>query len=70
SQYAIQDMIPKTVAALDAGTVPDVAYSDTYDVQVQGKWAYEGKLEDLSEIMEPIKDRFVQNTLDASILYN
>ena len=33
SQYAIQDMIPKTVAALDSGTVPDVAYSDTFDVQ-------------------------------------
>ncbi|HTE98850.1 MAG TPA: extracellular solute-binding protein, partial [Bradyrhizobium sp.] len=48
SQYAIQDMIPKTVAALDSGTVPDVAYSDSYDVQAQGKWAYEGKLEDLS----------------------
>lgn len=70
SQYAIQDMIPKTVAALDAGTVPDVAYSDSYDVQAQGKWAYEGKLEDLTDIMEPIKGRFVQNTLDASILYN
>lgn len=41
SQYAIQDMIPKTVAALDSGTVPDVAYSDSYDVQAQGKWAYE-----------------------------
>ena len=33
SQYAIQDMIPKTVAALDSGTVPDVAFSDSYDVQ-------------------------------------
>ena len=41
-------MIPKTVAALDSGTVPDVAYSDSYDVQAQGKWAFEGKLEDLS----------------------
>ena len=57
SQYAIQDMIPKTVAALDSGTVPDVAYSDTYDVQAQGKWAYEGKLEDLSDVMTPMKDR-------------
>ena len=35
SQYAIQDMIPKTVAALDSGTVPDVAYSDNYDVQAR-----------------------------------
>jgi multiple sugar transport system substrate-binding protein len=25
SQYPIQDMIPKTVAALDSGTPPDVA---------------------------------------------
>eukprot|EP01034_Spumella_vulgaris_P018407 gene18407-23515_t len=34
SQYAVQDMIPKTVAALDSGSPPDIAYSDTYDVQV------------------------------------
>ena len=61
SQYAIQDMIPKTVAALDSGTVPDVAYSDTYDVQAQGKWAYEGKLEDLSDILVPMKSAFAPN---------
>lgn len=47
SQYAVQDMIPKTVSALDAGTPPDVAYADVYDFQVAGKWAYDGKLEDI-----------------------
>src|SRR5450755_5107513 len=36
SQYPIQDMIPKTVAALDSGTPPDVAYADVYDFQVAG----------------------------------
>jgi multiple sugar transport system substrate-binding protein len=70
SQYAIQDMIPKTVAALDSGTVPDVAYSDTYDVQAQGKWAFEGKLEDLSDIMLPMQDAFAPSTLEAALLYN
>ena len=70
SQYAIQDMIPKTVAALDSGTVPDVAYSDTYDVQAQGKWAFEGKLEDLSDIMNPMKSAFAPNTLETVNLYN
>src|SRR5215471_6724537 len=70
SQYAIQDMIPKTVAALDSGTVPDVAYSDTYDVQAQGKWAYEGKLEDLSDILLPMKSAFAPNTLETTYLYN
>ncbi len=70
SQYAIQDMIPKTVAALDSGTVPDVAFSDSYDVQAQGKWAYEGKLEDLSDIMLPMKAAFAPNTLETTYLYN
>ena len=36
SQYAVQDGIPKTVAALDAGNPPDVAYIDVYDFQVAG----------------------------------
>jgi multiple sugar transport system substrate-binding protein len=70
SQYAVQDMIPKTVAALDSGTVPDVAYSDTYDVQAQGKWAYEGKLEDLSDILMPMKSAFAPNTLETANLYD
>ncbi len=70
SQYAIQDMIPKTVAALDSGTVPDVAYSDSYDVQAQGKWAFEGKLEDLSDILTPMKSAFAPNTLETALLYN
>ncbi len=70
SQYAVQDMIPKTVSALDAGTPPDVAYADVYDFQVAGKWAFEGKLEDVSDIINPIKDRFAPNTVETTFLYN
>jgi multiple sugar transport system substrate-binding protein len=70
SQYAPQEMIPKTVAALDAGTPPDVAYADVYDFQVASKWAYEGKLEDLSDIINPMKDRFLKGTVETTYLYN
>ena len=70
SQYPVQDMIPKTVSALDAGTVPDVAYADVYDFQVTGKWAFDGKLEDLSDILTPMKDKFLPNTLETTYLYN
>jgi len=70
SQYPVQDMIPKTVSALDAGTVPDVAYADVYDFQVTGKWAFDGKLEDLSDILAPMKDKFLPNTLETTYLYN
>jgi multiple sugar transport system substrate-binding protein len=70
SQYAPQDIIPKTVSALDAGTPPDVAYGDVYDFQVAGKWAFDGKLEDVSDILTPIKDRFAPNTIETAFLYN
>ena len=70
SQYAVQDMIPKTVAALDAGSPPDVAYADVYDFQVAGKWAFEGKLEDLTSILEPLKQDYAPNTLETANLYN
>ena len=51
SQYAVQDMIPKTVSALDAGTPPDVAYADVYDFQVAGKWAFR-TAQDLAYLLE------------------
>ncbi|MFO1150017.1 MAG: ABC transporter substrate-binding protein [Alsobacter sp.] len=70
SQYAIQDMIPKTVAALDSGTVPDVAYADTFDFQTTGKWAYEGRLEDITDVIEKVKGNFAPNTVETTYLLN
>src|SRR5438552_1108298 len=70
SRYAPQEMIPKTVAALDSGTPPDVVYGDVFDFQVAGKWAYEGRLEDLSDILTPMKAKFLPNTLETTFMYN
>src|SRR5947209_4995716 len=70
SQYPVQDMIPKTVSALDAGTPPDVAYADVYDFQVTGKWAFDGKLEDITDVITPLKPQFAPNTVETTFLYN
>ena len=70
SQYPVSDMGAKTVAALDSGTPPDLAYSDVYDFQTTGKWANDGKLEDLSAILAPMKDKFLKNTIETTHLYN
>ncbi len=70
SQYPVQDTIPKTVAALDSKNPPDVAYSDVYDFQVTAKWAFDGKLEDLSDVLLPLKANFTPNTLETTYLYN
>lgn len=70
SQYPVQDMIPKTVSALDSGTPPDVAYADVYDFQVTGKWAFDGKLEDMTDVIEPMKAEFAPNTVETTYLWN
>jgi multiple sugar transport system substrate-binding protein len=70
SRYAIQEIIPKSVAALDAGNPPDVSFGHTYDFQVTSKWAYDGKLEDISDVMTPIKGIFLPNTAETTFLYN
>ena len=70
SQYPIQDMIPKTVASLDSGNPPDVAFGNSFDFQVTGKWAFDGKLEDISSVINPIRARFAPNTVETAFLYN
>ncbi len=70
SQYPIQDMIPKTVASLDSGNPPDVAFGNSFDFQVTGKWAFDGKLEDISSVINPIRSRFAPNTAETTFLYN
>lgn len=70
SQYPIQDMIPKTVAALDSGNPPDVAYADVYDFQVTAKWAFDGKLEDITSVINPLRAKFEPNALATTFLFN
>lgn len=70
SLYAPQEMVPKSVAALDAGSPPDVVYGDVFDFQVTAKWAYDGKLEDVSSIIDPIRARFEPQALSTTFLWN
>lgn len=70
SQYAAEDMIPKTAAALESGSPPDIAYSDTYNVQVAARWAFDGKLEDISDVIGPMRDRFMPLTIESAHLYD
>jgi multiple sugar transport system substrate-binding protein len=70
SLYAPQEMVPKSVAALDAGNPPDVSYGDVYDFQVTAKWAYDGKLEDVSSIIDPLRAKFEPAALSTTFLLN
>jgi len=70
SQFADRDMIPKTRAALDSGSPPDIAYADSFDMQAAGRWAFDGRLEDISDIIQPLKPRFSPGTIETTFLYN
>ena len=70
SKYATQELIPKTVAALDSNAPPDVAFGSVFDFQVTAKWAYDGKLADISDVLVPMKDKFLKNTLETTYLQN
>ncbi len=70
SQYAVQDMNAKSVAALGSGTPPDVAYPTPTTCRPAGKWAFDGKLEDITDIIEPMKDRFAPVTIETAYLCN
>ena len=70
SLYSTEDCITKSVGSVEAGTPPDVGFCTTYDLRTTGKWAYDGKLEDLSSIINPVKATFVPDALATTLLYN
>ncbi len=70
SLYATQEIIPKTVAALDSGNPPDVGFGNVLDFQVTAKWAYDDKLEDVSSVIDPIRTRFEPAALATTFLYD
>ena len=41
-----------------------------YDFQVTAKWAYDGKLEDVSSIIDPMRAKFEPSALATTFLYN
>ncbi|HJS33725.1 MAG TPA: ABC transporter substrate-binding protein [Alphaproteobacteria bacterium] len=70
SLFSPEDVVTKSVAAVEAGTPPDVGFGLTYDFRVTGKWAYEGKLEDISDVIEPLKGQFSEGPLSTTLLFN
>ena len=70
SFFANEDVPVKTLAALTAGNPPDLAFGFLFDLQHTSRWAYEGQLEDVSDVIEPMKDRFQEVALESVHLLN
>jgi multiple sugar transport system substrate-binding protein len=70
SFFTNEDVPVKTLAALTAGNPPDLAFGFLFDLQHTSRWAYEGQLEDVSDVIEPMKDQFFDYALNSVHLLN
>jgi multiple sugar transport system substrate-binding protein len=63
----VRDFPVKLQAAVDAGTPPDVALSPHF---LRTRYAFEGKLVDLTDIIEPVKDKLAKIAVEGGYLYD
>ena len=70
SLYSSDDILNQTAFALERGEPPDILFSHRADYTLAPRWAWEGKLADVSDVIEPVKDLYSPTALAAAYLYN
>jgi len=70
SLFGAQDLLQRLDRALQVGEPPDLAFGNQLDLQANALWAYEHRLEDLSDLIEPMRNRFDPVALSTTFLYD
>jgi len=70
SFYSTGDIATKVISGMGSGDPPDIAYADTNDFAITPQQAWKGALADVSDIVEPLKDKYTKTALAAAYLYN
>ena len=65
SLIADRNINQETRKAIDAGKTPDIVFNFTGDLNLFPRLAWENKLADVSELIEPIKDSYLKSALEA-----
>jgi multiple sugar transport system substrate-binding protein len=68
--YTNEDVPRKVLAALTAGEPPDLAYGFLFDLSHTSRWAHDGVLEDVSDVVEPIQEHLLPTAMQAVTLLN
>ena len=68
--YTNEDVPRKVLAALTAGAPPDLSYGFLFDLQHTARWAADGVLEDVSDVVETIRPHLLPHALEAVNLLN
>lgn len=69
--FTIQDDLgPKIISALIARRTPDLAYCFFTDWQIAPKFAWDGKLTDVTDVINELKPRYFETHLKTGWLFN
>jgi multiple sugar transport system substrate-binding protein len=68
--YSSDDILNQTTVALENGNPPDILFAHRADYTLQPRWAWDGKLADVSDVLAPHQDDFTPAALEAAYLYN
>jgi len=69
--FTIQDDLgPKIISALIARRVPDVAFCFFNDFHITPKFSWEGKLADVSDVVNELKPRYIEAHMSTGRAYN
>ena len=69
--FTIQDDLgPKIISALIARRVPDVAFCFFNDFHISPKFAWEGKLADVTDVINELKPRYLEAHMKTGWLFN
>jgi multiple sugar transport system substrate-binding protein len=70
SFYTTSELSTKAERAVKSGNPPDLMMNNTADRILYPRLAWQGKLEDVSDIIEPIEDSYVAPILESAIYRN
>lgn len=70
SLFSSDDILNQAVIALENNDPPDILFAHRADYTLQPRWALEGKLADVSDVVRSVEKQYSQTALDAANLYN
>ncbi|WP_206602835.1 ABC transporter substrate-binding protein [Leptolyngbya ohadii] len=70
SLFSSDDILNQAVIALENNDPPDILFAHRADYTLQPRWALEGKLADVSDVVRSVEPQYSPTALNAAHLYN
>lgn len=70
SFFSSDDILSQTAIALENDKAPDIVFAHRADYTLEPRWAMEGKLVDVSDLLDSVKGNYSSTALKSAYLYS